>query len=260
MTLSRSAALAAVSLLLTTGVALGQAENWDPGRVQVTRADLTDLLLRLEQAAASDAYSDALRAQSRRQATQIRTRLTEGDYQVGDRIQLLVEAEAQLTDTFTVKDGRLLTLPVIGDVPLKGVLRSELQPYLAQAIGRYLRNPVVHARSLVRLSVMGEVGRPGFYLMPTDMVITDALMVAGGPSVTGVLAKFRIERGGERLWEGDPLQQALNEGRTLDQLGLQAGDRLVVPKQRQFSYTGVRTFLLLLSLPAAIFGATRIFR
>lgn len=255
----RAAALAAVSLCSIPARVPAQVENWDPGRIQVTRQDLMDLLQRLEQAAQSDAYSDGLRARSRKEAALIRTRLEEGDFQVGDRIGLVVENEQQLTDTFTVKEERVLSLPVIGDVPLKGVLRAELEPHLTRAISRYVRDPVVHARSLIRVSILGEVPRPGFYLVPTDMVITDALMQAGGPATTSNLTKIRIERGGERLWEGEPLQRAIAEGRTLDQLSLQAGDRVVVPKLKRVSETGVRTAILILSIPAAIFGLTRLF-
>ena len=42
-----------------------------------------------------------------------------------------------------------------------------------------------------------------------------------------------IERAGERIWTGEHLQQAIADGRTLDQLSLQAGDQIVVPARGQ---------------------------
>src|SRR5206468_1006571 len=61
--------------------------------------------------------------------------------------------EQQLTDTFTVGSQQEVTLPVVGVVSLRGVLRTELQPRLTDEIARCVRDPVVHAHALVGLSV-----------------------------------------------------------------------------------------------------------
>jgi protein involved in polysaccharide export with SLBB domain len=234
-------------------------DMWDPGRIQVTRADLQDLLRRLEDAAASTTYSDPVRDRARSEAAIIRVRLNEGDFQVGDRIRLLVEGEQQLSDTFTVVTGRVVRLPTVGDVALAGVLRAELEEHLREAIGKYIRSPVVRARSLIRLSLLGELRSPGFYVVPTDMVLSDALMLAGGPSPTGKLKAIRIERDGQRIWDDEALQQAIAQGRTIDQLNLRAGDHVVVPGRGAGFNSTLRNVTLLLSLPVAIYGLTRIF-
>src|SRR2546427_12228843 len=104
------------------------------------------------------------------------------EFQIGDRILLRVEGDSSLTDTFTVSRGPALVLRVIGELPLAGVRRADIEPYLARQIGRFLKDPVVHARTLIRLSILGAVGRPGFYEVPAEAVLTDALMAAGGPT------------------------------------------------------------------------------
>ena len=81
----------------------------------------------------------------------------------------------------------------------------------------------------MRLSVQGAVARPGFYVEPADMLVSQALMVAGGPAQNAELDGLRIERGIETLLEGDQLQEELRLGSTLDQLNLQAGDQLLLP-------------------------------
>jgi protein involved in polysaccharide export with SLBB domain len=232
----------------------------DPGRIQVTRAELQDLLQQLEQAASSDVYSKPVRDRARAEAELIRGRLAQGDFQVGDRISLVVEGEQSLTDTFTVMPGRVLRLPAIGDVQLAGVLRSEIEAHLTKSIGEFIRGPVVRTRTLVRLSLLGELRSPGFYVVPTDMVLTDALMLAGGPTATAKLTNIRIERDGARVWEDDALQKAIAQGRTVDQLSLRAGDQVVVPRKGGgFGYGTLRTVSLLLSIPVAIYGLTQIF-
>jgi protein involved in polysaccharide export with SLBB domain len=188
-----------------------------------------DLKARLEQAAESKAYSSELRERARTQYALVQRRLDEGDFQVGDQVALAVEGEQQLTGAFPVAPGLVLKLPLVGDVPLAGVLRSELQEHLARHLEQFIRNPVVQARSLIRISIVGVIGKPGFYVVPSESLLTEALMAAGGPSVATDLARLEIERGGTTIWAGQPLQDAIAQGWTLDQLSIRAGDQLVLP-------------------------------
>jgi len=150
----------------------------------------------------------------------------------GDVISLTVEGDSLLNGTFTVGPGPALTLPLIGEVPLAGVRRAEVEPHLRQYLGRYLRNPVVHAKALIRLLIVGEVAKPGVYAVPTDLVVADALNLAGGPTAAAKVTAIRIERGNQRLVDGERLQAALARGMTVDDLNLRAGDRIAVPRQR----------------------------
>lgn len=254
-------ALFAVLLAVPAAPAAAVAQTqWDPGRVQVTRADLEVMLRQLDQAAASKTYSQPVRDRARAEAVQIRARLTDGDFQIGDRIFLTVEGEVALTDTFAVMTGRVLRLPTVGDISLTGVLRSELEPHLLKALGQFLRTPVVQAQSLIRLSLLGEVARPGFYVMPTDMVLSDALMLAGGPNANARLDGIRVERRGELVWSREALRDAVAQGRTIDQLNLQAGDEVLVPKRGGlFGESTWRTVGIILSVPAAVYGIVNLF-
>ena len=225
------AILLALSILPRASAAQGPAD-WDAGRPQMTRAELTALLERLDLLAQSSAYSSALRGQARDEAAMVRARLEQGDIRVGDQVALTVEGEQALTQTFTVRPGESLTLPGIGEVPLHGVLRSELEEHLRTLLSRYIRDPVVQAESLVRVTITGGVGTPGFYAVRADQLLSDAIMSAGGPAIGADLNQIYIERAGQRIWSGAYLQQAMTDGRTLDQLSLQAGDQIVVPLQR----------------------------
>src|SRR2546428_10273363 len=124
-------------------------------------------------------------------------------FQVGDRILLKVEGDSQFSDTFTVGPGPGLTLPVIGEIPLVGVRRADVEPYMSRELARYLKDPVVRAKALIRVSVVGEVQRPGFYSLPGDAVLADALMHADGdtPKVEG--ARLADAREGGATPHGD---------------------------------------------------------
>ena len=111
---------------------------------------------------------------------------------------------------------------------------------------------------LVRLSILGEVERPGFYAVPADAVVTDAIMAAGGPTRDSKVGSARIERDAVQLWSGDELQGAIARGMTVDQMKLRSGDRIIVPR-RHDAATMAQVFGILLTLPAAIYGLTKLF-
>lgn len=181
----------------------------------------------------------------------------QSDFEIGDQILLEVEGDTQFTHAFTVGPGPALTLPVIGAIPLTGVRRAEVETYLTQQMGRYVKHPMVHAKVLVRIGVLGEVEHPGFYPLPTGSVMSDALMAAGGPTRDARFKNARIERDGKGFLTGSAFQDAVSRGLTIDGLGLRAGDRIVVPKQNDTERT-VRIIGILVTLPVAVFAITRI--
>jgi protein involved in polysaccharide export with SLBB domain len=196
-------------------------------------------------------------------------RLEAGDFKVGDRILLQVEEplplapggggggaaskspEQLLTDTFTVTSTIALNLPLLGAVPLHGVLRSEIEPYLTRQIGTRIRDPQVHARPLVVVAVSGGVLRPGYYSVPADAVIGTVISSAGGGEKEGKITDLKIIQHGKTKWEGVPLQRAIGEGKTLDDLGIQPGDEIAVG-QKGSAGDALRTIALILSIPVAI--------
>lgn len=271
MKIIRAAVVVVTCLCAVSTAGAGQGGG---GRLQATRGELEGQLQGLEQLARAGVKSDQERSQARAQVAVIRARLADGDFHVGDRIVLTVEGdkhqaeqpsassvEQQLSDTFTVGSGQELTLPVIGVVALRGVLRSELQARLRREVALVIREPVIHARSLIRISVQGAVARPGYYLLPIDAVLSDALMAAGGPGPDAKLGKLRVERDGTVIWEGEQLRQAIAEGRTVDDIGLHAGDQFVLPRRGGPGVLGgLQVVGLVLSIPVAIYTLTRVSR
>ncbi|HET9949668.1 MAG TPA: polysaccharide biosynthesis/export family protein [Longimicrobiales bacterium] len=226
-------------LALAPAAAAGQVlPGADQGSSVRTREDLESLLEEYERALASPAYSEAVKRSIRADAEQIRQRMELGDFRVGDRVVLYVQGEPNLPDTVAVEPGPSISLPLFGQISLAGVLRSELEAHLTKELSRFIRDPVVRANGLMRLAVIGAVVRPGFYTMPAEMLVGEALMVAGGPLPNSELDDVRIERGGEPLFEGELMQEAIRNGLTLDQLNLQAGDQIVVPQAAAGGWLG----------------------
>lgn len=240
------ACLAALTLLAAAPFERAVAQHSSDAlasHLQSTRPELQARLAELRTSLEQHQKSDRVVAET----LTIARRLEAGDFRSGDHILVAVEdqlplgatadrpapvgksLEQQLSDTFSVGEGVDLVLPGVGQVPLHGVLRSELQTYLAGVISRSIRDPVVHAWPLITLGVTGEVAKPGFYAMPPNAGLTTLLNAAGGPTKDARMDKLKIERDGHSIWKGKDLRRAIEQGRTLDQLALLPGDMLEVP-------------------------------
>lgn len=182
----------------------------------------------------------------------LRTRLQQGDFQEGDRIVLSVDVPALRVgdngnarvgvdnDTVVVRAGKLsefTKLPNIPDLSLNGVLRSELVDTITWHLRKYLRDPVVRATPLVRLAVMGAVGRPGWYSMPSDVVLADVIMQAGGVNLESDIDNAVIRRAGEVIWNSAAVRVALSDGLSLDRLHLRAGDEIYVAPKHHWNFS-----------------------
>jgi len=211
------------TLFVLSALSGARAQGYETMQPMATRRDLIALSDRLSRGSESD----------RARASELRTRLAEGDFHPGDRIGLVIEGNVTQSDTVPVTSGSMVNLKDIGDVSLAGVLRSELQDKMAAVVAKYIKDSKVRATPLVRLSILGPVGKPGFYFMPPDIPLSDAIMRAGGPVSTTDLKRSVIRRGTHELYDSRNTQSAFNRGLTLDQLSLRDGDSIEVGEQKQ---------------------------
>ena len=90
----------------------------------------------------------------------------------------------------TVDEEGRLEMPVIGTVECSGLTRSELARRSADRIREegYINDPTVNVQFAdMKISVIGEVLRPGYYDLSRDRIsIFDALAMAGDMTVYGV--------------------------------------------------------------------------
>jgi protein involved in polysaccharide export with SLBB domain len=184
------------------------------------------------------------------QAALIRQRLRDGDFQVGDRIAIVVRGDSTLSDTASVRAGRVIQLKNLPPISLAGVLHSELQDYLTKQLSQYLKNPTVQVTPLVQIAVVGNVGHPGFFWVPADLTLTDAIMLAGGPTQTSDLNGTKIKRDNKDRLTDKQVQQAFASGATLDQLDMRAGDQISVPE------AGKKDWVRILQVTAALAAVT----
>ena len=205
-------------------------------RKSATRAELEEAATRAEQSCRTSKNGAVCK-----NAERVRARLKDGDFQPGHRILLSVYGDSALSDTFTVRADRKLLLPNLPPMSMAGVLDSELESFLQKELSTYLKNPTVRAQGLLRVSVLGAVGQPGFYSFPLDFALADVIMEAGGPDASAELNRTEIKRGGSVAVDKKAMQEAFRLGLTLNDVGVRPGDEVVIPSGSKSNWQKVAT-------------------
>jgi protein involved in polysaccharide export with SLBB domain len=254
-------ALACLALLLSGTALPTLAQQSAPAQpTPHSRADLEARATLLEQEATS-ASSDAEKASKAAEAAMIRTRLRDGDFKAGDRIVVRVDSGVTAqADTFVVRGDQMVEFPGLPAMTLSGVLHSELSDYLTQQLSRYFRDPKVQAYPMVRVAILGPVGNPGFYSFPADVLLSDAIMNAGGPASTAKLDQTVVKRGTREVIDRRAVQRALVYGYTLSQMNVRDGDAIHIGGGGQRSwYNTLRAISIGLGLALTVYGVTQRF-
>ena len=178
-------------------------------------------------------------------------RLEKGDFQDGDRIIVQIQGNVlagkspvEVPETLTVRAGKMLELPRMADLPLEGVLRSELQQRLTDHLSQYIKEPSVRATPLVRIAVLGYVARPGYIYTSADQPLSDVLMKAGGPGPDADMTRVVIRRGSDVIWNSQDTHTAMADGLSLDRLHLRAGDEIYIPQQRHIQWWAISSIVV----------------
>jgi protein involved in polysaccharide export with SLBB domain len=215
-------------------------------RRQMTRAELESALASYEKLAVSTS-DKKIKEQALVDAAAIRERLRTGDFYPGDRIVVRVLNDTSVSDTFTVKQGRVLEFSTIPPLSLSGVLDSELLPQIKEHVAKYIKEPDVIVTPLVRLQVSGGIAQPGWHQFVTDQTLSDAIMSIGGPGPNSEIEKTEIKRAGKVIVDRTSTARALRTGKTIGDLGLRDGDELHIAERMTTSRNNWMIYLPLIT-------------
>jgi hypothetical protein len=221
-------------------------------RQMATRAELSTRLAELEKQAADATVKKDVKSRALVESAEIRRRLADGDFQVGDRFTYTIVIDTVTSDTASVRGGQVASISNLPDVKLKGVLRSELNDLLKAHVNTYVKNANVRSLVLTRVSVLGAVMKPGYYYAPPDRAITELVMLAGGPGTDANLAQMEIRRDNKTTLSAKDSKQAVKEGRTLEQVDIRSGDEVRIPTKKKVNWQAIIQLLLVLS--SAVFA------
>jgi polysaccharide export outer membrane protein len=101
---------------------------------------------------------------------------------------LTQQVDLALRPTYTVDDSGDIVLPMLGKVRVGGLTRIQAIEKIRVELGQYIKDPGVNINfNNFRVSVLGEVARPGSFIMPTERVtVLEALGMAGDLTIRGV--------------------------------------------------------------------------
>ena len=249
--LLRHGARAAACLLLIAPAAL-QAQvaqrsvREEARRATATRDELEAMAAEAELIASAPGTSAQTRRDRSTDAAALRERLRTGDFQPGDRIVLRITGDPNFPpiDTLTVRPGGVLQIDRLGEIPIRGVLRAELPAHMKREVTKIVRGAAVQATSVVRIGTFGQIQRPGFYEFPSEGLLNEVLM-RGGLAIDSDQHNVTVSRSGNEIWNRQSIDVALQEGITIDQLGLRGGDQILVGMKTQMNSQTIIQYLML---------------
>jgi polysaccharide export outer membrane protein len=166
------------------------------------------------------------------------------DYRVGagDLLRIAVFDHPELGADLRVSQSGNLTFPLIGQVQVAGLSTHDIESMLTRALagGGFVRQPQVSVLVVdfqsQKISVMGQVAKPGQYAMTASQHALDALAQAGG--VVNVIAAddaTLLRHDGTKI----PIDLIAMFGGDLAQNpSVAAGDTIYVPRAPQFYIYG----------------------
>ena len=163
---------------------------------------------------------------------------TTDDYVIGadDVLAINVWKEQDLSRTIPVRPDGKITLPLIGDIGASGSTPKQLQVNIQDRLSQYIAKPavtvIVQEAKSHRFNIVGEVQKPGSYLLTSKMTVLDAIALAGGFRDWAKVKSIYVLRTGPN---GPPTKLAFNYKKVIkgDAIGqnvqLRTGDTVVVP-------------------------------
>jgi polysaccharide biosynthesis/export protein len=160
------------------------------------------------------------------------------DYVIGagDVLQVSVWKNDTLSRVVPVRPDGKISMPLLHDIQASGLTAMQLRDKIARSLGEFLPTPevsvtLIEVRSL-RVSVLGEVQKPGVLELRGRTTILEAIAMAGGFRDFASPSKITVIRMGEN---GETKKIRFNYNRAISNaseepnLVLHSGDVIVVP-------------------------------
>lgn len=149
----------------------------------------------------------------------------------GDEVNILLWGRMSAQLSLTVdRDGKI-TIPDIGPVQVAGMTFDEMSKLLISKTEKTVGTNIDVSMGSIRtipIFVLGDVEKPGAHTIGALGTITDALMLASGPSAIGSMRRVELRRKNKIVTYFDLYDLFLKGDKSRDVV-LQAGDVVFVP-------------------------------
>jgi polysaccharide export outer membrane protein len=101
-----------------------------------------------------------------------------------DVLAINVWKETEISRSIPVRSDGRISLPLIGDVQAGGRTPRQLQEEIARKLQSFISEPdvtvIVQESRSQKFNVLGQVGKPGSFLLTDSTTVLDAIAMAGG--------------------------------------------------------------------------------
>ena len=118
----------------------------------------------------------------------------------GDKLRVVVFGDATLGGDFTIGGSGFISLPLIGEVDVRGLTSTQLQSRIAAKLADgYLKDPrvAVEVISTRPFYILGEVNHPGEYPYADGLTVFAAIAEAGGYTYRAKTREVLIKHAGD---------------------------------------------------------------
>jgi len=166
-----------------------------------------------------------------------RAQAVTGDYKLhaGDKIEVSVWKEEELKRLATVRPDGKFSFPLVGEIQAAGRAADEIRIEIESRLKKYIPEPVATV-TVVEVTgnviyVIGQVNKPGTYVMNPEINVLQALSLAAGGTPFAKLDNIIVIRGTGAAQRSLPFRYSqVTEGKSLGQnILLESGDVVVVP-------------------------------
>ena len=159
------------------------------------------------------------------------------EYRIGpeDMLQIFVWKNETLSRVVSVRPDGKISLPLLGDVQAAGQTTTQLRDVLLKRYTDFIAAPeisvIVNEVKSIKVSVIGEVPKPGRYELKSRTTVLDVLALAGGFGQFASRSRMVVLRpdGGKMKRLPFNFNKAVSEGGEQENFYLQPGDIVVVP-------------------------------
>lgn len=160
------------------------------------------------------------------------------DYKIGpkDLLEISVFGLDELNKTERVSEEGKITLPLLGEIDVDGLTKSELEVKLARLLEeKYLQDPQVTIfiaeYQSKRVSVMGAVQSPGMYELVGKQTVLEVIAKAGGLTIEAGKEMFVMRQNseGENSSVKISLDDLILDGQAELNIPLESNDIINIP-------------------------------
>jgi polysaccharide export outer membrane protein len=159
------------------------------------------------------------------------------DYRIGpeDVLQIAVWKNDAMSRSVTVRPDGKISLPLLNEIQASGLTPTELRMAIVKQLTEYMPSPEVSVIVLeyksFKVSIIGEVPRPGRYELKSWTTMLDLLALAGGFNQFSARGKIFVLRPEGTAMKRIPFNynKAVSEGGEQENFYLRPNDIVVVP-------------------------------